>query len=159
MAARSSATALAASQAAPDIDLGELPSLLGFHLRMAYVAMHRHFAESIADLDLTQRQFAVLSIVAANDGPSQVDIASALGMDRASMMELVDRLEERSLMERRRSKGDRRRQELYVTAPGRKLLTTAIARIGEHEQIFKKRFTAQDQSDLFRMLRRLCDPA
>ncbi len=158
MAARSSATAIVAAES-PDIDLGDLPNLLGFHLRMAYVAMHRHFAESIADIDLTQRQFAVLSIVAANEGPSQVDIASALGMDRASMMELVDRLEDRALMERRRSKGDRRRQELYVTAPGRKLLAAAVIRISEHEQHFKKRFTAQELSDLSRMLARLCAPA
>jgi DNA-binding MarR family transcriptional regulator len=155
MAARSQASIAAARDPESELNLGKLSELLGFHLRMAYVAMHRDFSDAVAGLDLTQRQFAVLSIVAANDGPSQVDIAAALGMDRASMMELIDRLEGQAFVERKRSKGDRRRQELYVTAQGRKVLTAAIARIEEHERKFLNRFTAQDNADLMRMLRRL----
>jgi hypothetical protein len=58
MRARSATTAAARTDAPAAITLGELSTLLGFHMRMAYVAMRRHCAESIADLDLPQRQYA-----------------------------------------------------------------------------------------------------
>ena len=109
-----SKTALIRAPAAVDdldgFSLGALPSLLGFHLRFANMAMYRDYASAMESLDLTQKQHAVLLIIKANHGVSQVDIAAALGTDRATMMAIVDRLEARDLVERQRSKGDRRRR-------------------------------------------------
>ena len=41
------------------LDLGSLPELLGFHLRLANVAVYRDFTASLSDLDLTQKQCAI----------------------------------------------------------------------------------------------------
>lgn len=142
---------------APDgrLDLGGLAGLLGFHLRLAHVAMYRDFAAALAKLDLTQKQCAVLQLVAANPGVSQVDLAATLGSDRATMMALVDRLEQRELLVRRRSPVDRRRQELTLTPEGRKILTRANRAIAAHEKTFTGRFSPTELEALLAALGRI----
>lgn len=135
--------------------LNGLSNLLGFHVRLAQAAIYRDFAASLSELDLTQRQFAVLQIIDANPGVSQVDIAALLGTDRATMMAIVDRLQDRGLAERRRSTGDRRRQELHTTPEGRALVARAVRIIAAHEKTFTDRFTPEELSFLFEALRRL----
>ena len=75
------------------LSLGRLDGLLGFHLRMASAAIARDFAATLEDLGLTQKQCAVLELIAANPQVSQIDMAATLGMDRATMMAVVDRLD------------------------------------------------------------------
>ena len=124
----------------PELMFEELDSLLGYRMRRAQGAMHRDYMASVADLALTQKQTATLWLINANPGVSQVSIAGALGMDRATMMSVTDRLEERGLLVRKRSSVDRRRQELYLTPSGQSTLRKVKARIAEHEARFKALF-------------------
>jgi MarR family transcriptional regulator, organic hydroperoxide resistance regulator len=139
----------------PQIDPGRLWGLLGFHLRLAQVTMQRGFTEALAGLDLTQKQCATLELIAANPGVSQVDIASRLRNDRATMMALIDRLEERGLVARRRSAADRRRQELTLTADGEALLGQAMQAVEAHERRFTARFSAAELETLVELLGRV----
>lgn len=135
--------------------LGRLDGLLGFHLRMASAAVARDFAAAMDDLGLTQKQCAVLELIDANAGASQVDLATVLGMDRATMMALVDRLDERGLVARNASRRDRRRQELSLTNAGRTLLRRARARIAAHERRFADRLGAVGTDRLIALLREI----
>jgi DNA-binding MarR family transcriptional regulator len=135
--------------------LGRLAPLLGFHLRMASAAIARDFATELSDLDLTQKQYAVLELVAANVAVSQVDLARTLGTDRATMMALVDRLDARGLLVRQPSPSDRRRQDLLLTAAGSALLADARRRIARHERRFKARLGNADTQRLMQLLQRL----
>jgi DNA-binding MarR family transcriptional regulator len=138
----------------PTLELDGLQDLLGFQLRMAHIAMHRDFAATMADTGLTQKQFATLILIRANPGVSQADIAVLLGTDRATMMALIDRLEERELVERRRSATDRRRQELHLTAGGKTFLQKCDRLLAEHEARFTSRFTDKELKVLFAALAR-----
>jgi DNA-binding MarR family transcriptional regulator len=146
---------LSDSSAAPGLDLGKLPELLGFHLRIAHVAMYRDFANALSELELTQKQCATLQLISANPAVSQVDLAATLGTDRASMMAMIDRLEQRGLVSRRRSVADRRRQELNLSAEGRVVLTRAMRAISKHEDHFTSRFTKAELEVLFNALSRI----
>jgi DNA-binding MarR family transcriptional regulator len=146
------------SEACDGVEDGALTRLLGFHLRMAHLAMYRDFAASVGDLDLTQKQAAILALVGANPGIAQVAIAQRLGADRATIMATVDRLDARSLLRRARSKADRRRQELSLTPAGKTLLAEAQARIATHEGRFAGLFTKAELRVLFMALRRLQEP-
>ncbi len=137
------------------LDLGRLAPLLGFHLRMASAEIARDFATQTADLDLNQKQYAVLELIAANGGVSQVVLARTLGTDRATVMALVDRLEARSLIARQPSTHDRRRQDLLLTAAGTTLLANARRRIARHERLFKARLGPADSARLIALLQRL----
>src|SRR5690242_12539282 len=100
---------------APELMFAELDGLLGYLLRRAQGAMHRDFMAAVADFGLTQKQAATLWLIQANGGVSQAEVAAALGMDRATMMAVIDRLEDRGFVIRQRSSTDRRRQDLYLT--------------------------------------------
>ena len=137
------------------LNLGILDDLLGFHLRMALLAVYRDFTAALEGFDLTQRQVATLELLGANPGASQVDLASSLGTDRATMMSVVDRLEKRHFLQRERSREDRRRQELRLTDAGRTVLAEAKARIAEHELKFTSRFTPAELEALVQALKRV----
>jgi DNA-binding MarR family transcriptional regulator len=100
---------------------------------------------------VTQKQTATLWLINANIGV-QVSVAAALGMDRATMMAITDRLEARGLLVRKRSTIDRRRQELYLTPAGEKALRKVKACIIEHEQHFRSLFEPAELAALLSAL-------
>jgi DNA-binding MarR family transcriptional regulator len=146
--------ALPAQNSSDDVAFGELSDLLGYRLRRAQMAMHRDFIAAIAELDLTQKQTAILWLVSNNPGISQAAVASALAMDRPSMMALTDRLQERGFLSRERSRVDRRRQELHLTRAGETMLSRVKARIAEHERRMCARFTDDELAALLAALQK-----
>ena len=143
--------------AAPELMFEELDSLLGYCLRRAQGAMHRDFMAAVSELELTQKQTATLWLISANPGVSQVSVAAALDMDRATMMSITDRLEERGLVIRKRSSVDRRRQELYLTPAGISRLRKVKARIAEHEARAKALFKPAELAALLEALKKFQD--
>lgn len=139
----------------PPVDRGGLDEMLGFQLRLAYIAISRNFAAALQNIDLTQKQTGVLWLIGANEGVSQITLANELGMDRASMMAIVDRLEDRGLIVRERSQSDGRRQELYLTPKGRRTLSQCKTAIAAHEQRITRQFTAAELATLMSLLRRI----
>jgi DNA-binding MarR family transcriptional regulator len=140
--------------ATSELAFAELDGLLGYLLRRAQGAMHRDFLAAVASFELTQKQAATLWLIQANAGVSQAEIASALGMDRATMMALTDRLEDRGFVIRKRSSVDRRRQDLYLTPAGQSILKKCKARIAEHDEKFRALFTSSELASLVDALKR-----
>jgi DNA-binding MarR family transcriptional regulator len=131
-----------------DLNLGGLGDQLGFHLRLASAAMHRDFLAVLADQDVTPKQVSLLWLIETNPGVSQISIAQALDMDRATTMAIIDRLEARGLALRQRSTIDRRRQELYLTDQGQIFLARAKALSHEHDRKFTERLTPEEKTAL-----------
>jgi MarR family transcriptional regulator, organic hydroperoxide resistance regulator len=140
--------------AVPDIVFAELDGLLGYLLRRAQGAMHRDFMAAVGEFALTQKQAATMWLIQANPGVSQVEVAAALGMDRATMMSVTDRLEDRGFVIRKRSSIDRRRQELYLTPSGQNTLRKCKTRIAEHEEKFSALFSSAELGSLLDALKR-----
>jgi len=149
-----SATALTGNN---DSDLGELADIVGFHIRLAHVAVYRHFTETFCDLDLTQKQVSVLWLVDDHPGISQIAVGQRLQMDRATTMTIVNRLQERGYLRRERSTSDARKQALYLTEAGLAALARAKGCIAEHEAWLKGRFSPDEVKKLVEMLARIHD--
>ena len=138
-------------------DVGEIRNILGFHIRLAHVAVYRHFMETFTDLDLTQKQVSVLWLVSDNPGVAQTDLAQRLHMDRATTMGIVNRLQNRHYLRRGPSPQDRRRKTLYLTEAGEAMLQRARECIWEHERWLKSRFTKREIQTLMSLLDRIHD--
>jgi DNA-binding MarR family transcriptional regulator len=69
-------------------------------------------------LDLTVQQLRVLNLVASEPGLSSQDLARQLAVSPPTASGLVDRLEEKGVLERRRDPDDRRLRRLYLTELG-----------------------------------------
>ena len=146
-----------ASALTEDNDIGGLAGIVGFHIRLAHVAVYRHFTETFADLDLTQKQVSVMWLVGDHPGISQIEVGQRLQMDRATTMTIVNRLQERDFLRRERSTSDARKQALFLTAEGQAALARAKRCIAEHEAWLKGRFTADEVKKLVEMLARIHD--
>src|SRR5258708_18115287 len=94
-------------------------------MRLAHGGVYRHFTETFAQLDLTQKQVSALWLVDDHPGIAQTGLAQRMRMDRATTMAIVNRLEAHGYLVRLKSCSDRRKQALNLTATGRTALVTA----------------------------------
>lgn len=106
---------------------------------------------------ITGMQFAILKTVSEGAGETAADLCRLLHYDTGSMTRLVDRLEEKGLMRRERSKDDRRVVSLRVTDAGR----TAIPRWRDSAARVIQRmltgFSAAEVNDLRDLLGRMIE--
>jgi DNA-binding MarR family transcriptional regulator len=147
--------AITTPHVAGDEDVGEIRNIVGFHLRLAYGAVYRHFTETFAHLELTQKQVSVLWLVDDHPQIAQTGLAQRMRMDRATTMAIVNRLESKGYLVRRKSNTDGRKQALNLTVPGRKALLRAKGAIRQHEQWLKSRFTHKEVARLIELLTRI----
>jgi DNA-binding MarR family transcriptional regulator len=131
---------------------GLLPGLLGYRLRLAQQIVFRDFAKSVAEL--SPGRVGILLLIDANPGVTQSRLAHAVGLDRSTMVGLVDNLEERRLIERRRGE-DRRTNGLWLTRPGRSLLGRLKKRIELHERRVAARLSLAERVQLIALLEKL----
>jgi DNA-binding MarR family transcriptional regulator len=131
---------------------GILPGLLGYRLRLAQRAVFSDFARSVAEL--SPGRVGILLLLDANPGVTQSRLAAAVALDRSTMVGVVDALEARGLVERRRGE-DRRTKGLWLTRAGRSLAARLKRRIAMHEQRIAARLNAAERSQLIGLLEKL----
>jgi DNA-binding MarR family transcriptional regulator len=131
---------------------GLLPSLLGYRLRRAQQAVFRDFAATIPEL--SPGRVGILLLVEANPGITQGRLAQAVSLDRSTMVGVVDVLEGKGLIARRRGQ-DRRTNGLWLTAAGRTLVSRLKRRIQVHERRVAARLSAAERAELIALLEKL----
>ena len=89
--------------------------------RLGFLARQRSLDE-YEQTGLGPYHHAILILLAESARETQAEIADALGYDRGTLVGLLDELEERKLVERRRDPEDRRRHLVRLTAEGKRML-------------------------------------
>jgi DNA-binding MarR family transcriptional regulator len=109
------------------LDQSVLQHLLGYRLALAEVASRRVFQRHIgAPLELRPVEFTMLALLHANRQASPKQLALALDLPPSNVTVLVDRLVERGLLQRQRSRTDGRAMELLLTPKGGELARRAL---------------------------------
>lgn len=118
-------------------DSGEQASLprslsvwTGYLLSRAGQKCRDYFDMLAAPLGIKGRHFSVLALLDELPGLAQIEISARLGIDRNTMVLLLNDLEARGLVERRRDPQDRRAHIVTLTAAGKDTLAagTELAR-------------------------------
>lgn len=91
---------------------------LGFVLDRVAHSLSRGFADALAPHGLTPMHLGVLSAVARYGPVNQSRLAGYLGVERQQMVNLINHLQERGLVERRDAPHDRRSWSIALTAAG-----------------------------------------
>jgi DNA-binding MarR family transcriptional regulator len=128
---------------------------LGYLLKHVLARLTEAQTKALAPHGLNGRDLAVLSAVASGEPLSQLEVASRLRVDRTSIGDLLDGLEDRGFVERRRSPEDRRRNVVVLTELGESTYATAewIRLEVEREFLAPLRDGERFRSDLQALLR------
>jgi DNA-binding MarR family transcriptional regulator len=146
---------VSARKVPPSAKLGILPNLLGYHLRRAHVAVFQDFARAMAGLDVTPGQVGVLQVIAANPGLSQIALGRAIGIDRSTVVAVIDRLERRGLVVRALSPNDRRSHALRLSPAGERTLGEIDRRVRAHEKRIARTLSAAEREQLIALLTKI----
>jgi DNA-binding MarR family transcriptional regulator len=123
-------------------------------LLLAQVGTHtaRRFAARVAELGLTPAHVGVLRLVAQRPGLSQQALAEALGVVPSKVVLLVDDLEARRVVERRRDPTDRRQYALHLAADADEELARVRDVVRRHDEDITAALTAAERKQLLALL-------
>ena len=113
-----------------------LASRLGYLLKHAQQLLVTTAGPALLPYGIDGRELAVLAVLGAGVPLSQQQAADQLGVDRTTMVALVDVLEGKGLVTRRRSPDDRRKNIVALTDSGRRCLKDAGAARDQAEREF-----------------------
>ena len=145
-----------ATRPSPAAPVTEFAGQLFFRL---WRATHTRTAQALDSIGLTPALFALLNVVGAREGAIQQELGSVLGIDRSTMVSLIDQLESTGLARRRPSATDRRAREIAITPKGRRLLQRARVLIARVEDEILAGLTEEERGELLTLLRRALDSA
>jgi DNA-binding MarR family transcriptional regulator len=139
------------------LDRGLLPSLLGYVIRRTQSAVFEDFAATFdrAGEAVTPGEFGLLVMVDRNAGLSQTTLARALGIDRSTLVPILDRLQSRGLLARHRSPTDGRTHALALTMHGRKALARFTRLVATHEKRIASGLSASEMQVLIDLLEKV----
>ena len=105
----------------------------GHLLRRAQQYAYDLYAKEVGKTGPTPRQFAVLHTVSENEGLSQTDLVRKTGIDRSTLADMISRLIKKGMLARERTKADARANSVKLTAAGKRVLSSATAKVEKAE--------------------------
>jgi DNA-binding MarR family transcriptional regulator len=124
--------------------------------RLGFAAKDRSLA-SYEEIGLHPYHHAILLVVDEGSSETQGAIADRLGYDRGQLVGLLDELEERGLVERRRDPDDRRRHIVRLTPEGKQALRKVRALARQIEDDFLAPLNDDERVQLHALLLRLAE--
>ncbi|MGA4725801.1 MarR family winged helix-turn-helix transcriptional regulator [Micromonospora taraxaci] len=108
----------------------------------------------LAPLGLRPRHLVALTVLRAGGGTGQQALATILEMDSTNIVGLLNDLEARQLVERRRSPEDRRRHVVELTEDGAKRLSEAECALASAEDEVLGALGPDERETLYELLSR-----
>ncbi len=146
--------ALNESHAALPLKPGVLINRVGYRTRVMQSVLADRVVAGFSPYELKPGSYTTMALMSANPGCSQTQLARAGGLDKSAIVAILDLLEERNLAIRGRSREDRRRNALFLTAQGEELIAEMAAVAHESEQPLQEEFTAEELETLLNLLDR-----
>jgi DNA-binding MarR family transcriptional regulator len=109
--------------------------------------------DPLAALGLSGRQYSLLAVLESDQPESQLELAGLCGLMPAQVVPVLDELEKRGIVERKRSEIDRRRSVVKLTTSGRELLARADALGSEIEDVLFGHLDPEARAELAETLK------
>lgn len=135
----------------------ELVSSPAFLLKRLGFAAKERALQAYERTGLHPYHYAVLLVLDEGAPETQGSIADALGYDRGQLVGLLDDLEERNLVERRRDPKDRRRHVVRITPEGKRALKKMRALAQELDEQFLRPLDERERKLLHGLLLKLAE--
>ncbi len=133
------------------------PTGVAFLLTQLGTHAAQRFGERIVALGLTPPDAGMLRKIASDPGISQQDLAEHLGIMPSRMVALVDELERKGVVKRKRNTEDRRNYALALTQNGRMVLRELSHVAADHEVALCAALSEEEKLQLRDLLRRVAE--
>ena len=153
-AAATTAETAPTDQTSPSIPV-EMRHNIGFLLSRSARYLREDVGTALLPLQLSVHEYAILRIVETAAANTQQGVAERYGIDRSTMVEVVDKLAARELLTREKNPQDRRSYNLVLTIKGRKTLTRAKRFAEAVHKKFLQPLSEAESSMLYESLTRL----
>ena len=134
------------------VDFSTLDGLVGFQVRQAQLRVFNHFRKTVGTTGITPGQAGILILLRNNPGISQAALARAIGVERATLGQIITDMEAKAWVVRRPSRTDKRSFALTLSASGRAFLENVLDRITVHEQALTAHLSAMESREFLRLL-------
>ncbi|HEY6277381.1 MAG TPA: MarR family transcriptional regulator [Streptosporangiaceae bacterium] len=114
--------------------------------------------QMLSPTGLSARHVGILTMVTELGPMTQKALGNALGIDRTTIVTLLDDLERKGYVIRQRHPRDRRAFLIHPTGPGRDAKTAAVRILDEQQRRFLAPLTAAERRQLATLLKRLQAP-
>jgi DNA-binding MarR family transcriptional regulator len=132
-----------------------LESHTGFWLRFVSNHVSHSFARKLANTGVTVAEWVILRELFDSGETSPSRLAASSGLTRGAVSKLVDRLLHKDLVTRAEADGDRRFQDVKLTAAGRAIVPELAALADQNDEEFFSHLSADEREVLVAILRKL----
>ena len=115
------------------------------------------FVEECRAFELTPVQYAALIAIHTHPGIDATRLSAVIAFDRSTLGNVIERLETKTLIERKPSREDKRVKLLYLTKSGAALLREIIAAVGRAQARMLEPLKPADRKTLLGLLTQLVD--
>lgn len=105
--------------------------------------------------DLTKPQYAVLRAIAERPGIEQVNLMEAAVSSKATLAEMLSRMETRGLVRRENDPLDKRRRFVYLTAEGEALLKVSMPLGNRVDEEFLGRLNDEERAQFALLIKKM----
>ena len=130
---------------------------LHYIIRLCQTLCNKKILKKTSILGLSPGQPKILEFLFAHNGCEQKEIAKACEIEPATVTNLLARMEEAHLIERKKLNGNRRSWHVSLTMEG-ELVTQKVMKI--FDEVKKKAFegfTVEEQEEMFHLLTKMVD--
>ena len=134
------------------VDFSTLDGLVGFQVRQAQLQVFSHFRKTVGKTGITPGQAGILILIRNNPAISQAALARAIGVERATLGQIITDMEAKSWVERHPSRADKRSYALKLSSSGKVFLQQVLEKISVHEQDLTAHLSADERREFLRLL-------
>lgn len=138
---------------APEMNLGELPEILGYLLRLAARASDRQVLPVLAANGFTRAEITTLMIIAYNPNRSLQEITTAVGVEMPATQRLVNALRKKGYVTQSRPDYDKRITQYQITPSGLEQAERMKDLSNEKDRKLMNGLSEAEKKELFRLLR------
>ena len=134
------------------VDFSTLNGLIGFQVRQAQLLVFNNFRKTVGTMGITPGQAGILILIRNNPAISQAALARAIGVERATLGQIITDMEAKSWVERHPSHSDKRSYALTLSSSGRAFLEKTLEKIIIHEQDMTAHLDTKERREFLRLL-------
>jgi DNA-binding MarR family transcriptional regulator len=156
---KSHARSIAKGNSSEEIALTlKLDKGLGFLVRLLDTRVHLLYEQLTAQNEITPRQFGVLLTLYQRGTLTLTELAGLIRVDRSTLGEMINRMAERSLINKRNNGSDRRSAEVLLAPAGKKALFEIVTGAAQLQGALLAPLPPEDRAQFMRCMKLIAEP-